>query len=445
MDMPVACHLNNRTACFYPKRAFHADNGTAECAAAGRYTDRIWMAKAVNSKYHHNALWQTATSEMGPQSYPAGFSAVCWYTGKSLFEQLGGGTPVGLLQTSVGGSPIEYWLPPPTAATSVTPASASPQPALTPQPPANVNACERDIPQCDNQYNDSFFFTDIVEQFVPYTIGALVWDQAERDVKCPVALAAYGCMQRLLTTSWRAAFRSPRAPFIAVQLPGYTAALNNGTGTYPGYVTAEMVFDMRLQQAQGTRGVPNASYVPTYDLSVPTSPYGSVHNVEKGPIGERIATQLMQALAGEPAAAAAAAAAAVFEGPRAISATAVFTKLRATTGGVYTITVEFQGGRAPFGTSGTKNCTSCCAGEHTLDFDVSMTRAAGVWVNGTHSRVDAETGRVSFEVSGVPQGQQPAVVRYTAASIFPQCALKSAEGLPALPFTLPITVSAVAS
>ena len=57
----------------------------------------------------------------------------------------------------------------------------------------NVNTCERDTPQCDDQYDDSWFFVDIVEQFVPYTIGALVWDQAERDVKCPVALAAYAC------------------------------------------------------------------------------------------------------------------------------------------------------------------------------------------------------------------------------------------------------------
>ena len=55
-----------------------------------------------------------------------------------------------------------------------------------------------------------------------------------------------------------------------------------------------MVFDMRLEQAAGCENVSAASYVATYDLSVPTSPYGSVHNVEKGPIGERIAAQLMQ-------------------------------------------------------------------------------------------------------------------------------------------------------
>ena len=85
------------------------------------------------------------------------------------------------------------------------------------------------------RYNDSFFFTDIVQQLVPATVSAVVWDQAERDVKCPQSTRAYACMQRLLATSWRERFASPRAVFVAVQLPGYTGALNNGTGHYPGY------------------------------------------------------------------------------------------------------------------------------------------------------------------------------------------------------------------
>jgi len=176
---------------------------------------------------------------------------VCWYSGKALFEKLGGATPVGLLQTSVGGSPIEYWLPP----------SAK----FNRNGTTNVNACESDRPQCDNKYNDTFFFTDIVTQLVPYTHGAMVWDQAERDVKCPTATSAYACMQALLATSWRREFKSASAAFVAVQLPGYTGALNNGTGSYPGYISAEMVWKMRLQQAKGAAAVPNASVVVTYD------------------------------------------------------------------------------------------------------------------------------------------------------------------------------------
>ena len=124
----------------------------------------------------------------------------------------------------------------------------------------------------------------------------MVWDQAERDVKCPTSLAAYACMQQLLATSWRTAFGSPHAAFVAVQLPGYTGQLSNGTGTYPGYITGEMVHAMRLEQALGAQRTTNASVVATYDLSCPTSPWGSVHNPDKAPVGARAAAQLTKLL-----------------------------------------------------------------------------------------------------------------------------------------------------
>lgn len=105
VDMPVACHETNRTECFVPKPKFYADNGTAEVAAADRYANKIFMIKAVSSKYEvvNKPHWQTASSDTGYLSFPGAYSAVCWYTGKALFEKLGGDTPVGLLQTSVGG------------------------------------------------------------------------------------------------------------------------------------------------------------------------------------------------------------------------------------------------------------------------------------------------------------------------------------------------------
>ena len=172
-------------------------------------------------------------------------------------------------------------------------------------------------------------------------------------------------MQRLLVRTWRNAFQSPFAPFVAVQLPGYTGVLSNGTGTYPGGITAEMVFNMRLQQAAGTCNISNASYIATYDLSVPTSPYGSVHNVEKGPIGARIATQLISALRGAP----------IMEGPRAVSARAHKSlPERSSVSSTFVVVVEFNGGTAPFAARDTKNCTTCCKGIHSLDFDVAGPR-----------------------------------------------------------------------
>ena len=39
----------------------------------------------------------------GENGTVAGFSAVCWYTGKAIFEQLSGTSPVGLIRAAVGG------------------------------------------------------------------------------------------------------------------------------------------------------------------------------------------------------------------------------------------------------------------------------------------------------------------------------------------------------
>ena len=408
---------------------FQADNGTAECAAApARYGGKISLVFATSSKYHHVPSWTGVdAASLGK------FSAVCWYTGKELFERLGGDTPVGLVTAAVGGSPIEYWLPPDSAGRP------------------NANECEIDRPQCDNQYNDSTFFVDIIGQLSPFAIGSIVWDQAERDVKCPVSVAAYACMQRALVAGYRQAFRSPRAPFVAVQLPGYTGALNNGTGTYPGYISAAMVFNMRLQQEAGARGVANASVVATYDRSCAASaqegcPFGSVHNVDKTAIGARVAASLHAMLAADSSA--------TTEGPRATSARVVgaYGRGRRATRRdglrTYEIEVSFAGGTMPLVAQPTKNCTTCCdadasaaAAAHgtTLDFDATWDGGAS-WVNASSSHRIAGGGIGSARVSiNVTLPSRPTGIRYTAASIFPQCALFNQEGLPALPFAMNIS------
>ena len=164
-----------------------------------------------------------------------------------------------------------------------------------------------------------------------------------------------------------------------------------------------------------------------------------MHNVQKGVIGERIAEQLLQLRfrrknGGK-----------VRVGPRALSA-----KLHKCSVGTlsasHTVVVTFDA--APR-MSGTKNCTVCCGGSapsgkrsdgHTLDFDASASKSGGPWVNGTGAVVDSTRGSVSFTVA-LPGGAAPKVVRYTAASIFPECALRGADELPALPFQMEISSS----
>jgi hypothetical protein len=415
---------------------FVADNGTAESAASARYAGKIFL-RSDSGHYgappgpvdpalaqNRRGTWYEPSNASLP-----GFSAACWYSGRALFDDrlAASETPLGLIVAAVGGSPIEYWMPP-------MPGS---------EPPGYFNnPCETDYPQCDNGKNDTQFYTEYIHKLVPYTLGGVLWDQAERDVKCPVALEAYPCMERYLISSWRELFNSSFA-FVGIQLAGYTAAMANGTGRYAGLsVTSEEVFRMRLQQEAGCDGVAGGcAVVPTYDLSCQTDnpevragdncPYGSVHQPDKPAIGKRVALELAkQLLSPAPAD--------VVAGPRAAHATAPSGAAWATS---KTVTVSFSGGSAPFSLGATRNCTTCCDGAknsgHTVGFDAS---SDGIhWVNGTDATPSGSGTRwtIAFKAAGL--ASPPTVVRYTAASIWPQCALYSAEGLPLFPFEMQVT------
>merc|ERR1719409_2366967 len=103
--------------------------------------------------------WKPASSEA--MQYPNKFSALCWFTGKKYFHELGGKVHVGLMHIAVGGTPIEYWL------------SAE-----------SIAKCEVDSPQCKDDLKDSVYYDGMVSPLQPYTIGAFVWDQAEADLRC---------------------------------------------------------------------------------------------------------------------------------------------------------------------------------------------------------------------------------------------------------------------
>eukprot|EP01052_Picozoa_sp_SAG31_P022030 SAG31_NODE_1733_length_7417_cov_1.994397_7_plen_358_part_00 len=351
-------------------------------------------------------MWNQALP--GTNGTVRGFSAVCWYTGVSLFEQLGGAVPVGLIAGSVGGSPIEFWLPSGHVNTS--------------------KACGIDAPPCDSGgtqgYSDSEFFERLIQPFMPYTLGAVVWDQAERDVHClPVngaenptenTIGRYACMEKELLSSWRAGFNSSFA-FVAIQLPGYLG----DCGTYTQCL--QNVFAMRIQQERPLRNELSAQICATYDLSCPFGvksdkcPFGSVHNVNKRPIGARIATQLRGLMLEQSL---------VTEGPKVLSVRAE----QAHNGSL--ITIMFKGGTEPFRFAGTQNCAVCCGSASLTSNDFDASSDGTKWMNSSSGARVIAGNSVTFHV----QVRRVTHVRYTANQAMPQCALYNQEQMPALPF-----------
>lgn len=387
MQMPVG--PNNRTG-------FNGANGTAESAAAGRYTGKIWLASAQRHAGWNNSgpsllVWNAVT----PNTLP-GFSAVCWYAGKSHYEYFGGKVPVGLMVGAVGGSPIEFWLP-----------------------KESIEICEIDDPPCDDKNNktDSQFFNQFIKPLQPYTIGTVIWDQGERDVHCfPPVLnrtGSYPCMEKQLIHNWQKGFNSSFI-FIAVQLPGYIGDCDPDFSDYKSCVPG--VFDMRLAQDKGVSVDKKSFIVPTYDQSCPygvktsVCPFGSVHPLNKTIVGSRIALHLRDNV--------------VADGPRVQQITTVNEF-----NGNFSVIVTFSGDSKPFKLEGTTNCDECCT---VSDFDVSAD--GKVWINGTVAQMISSSA-IRFSVA---LSEEPLIVRYTANRAFPQCAVYNQQLLPAFPFEMNI-------
>lgn len=394
MDMPVVGKFGS----------FQADNGTAEAAAAGRYAGGIWLWRQLRSK--QRAAWTAAS----PAAVKAGFSAVCWYTGKMHYERLEGLVPVGLIQASVGGSPIEAWL------------SAE-----------SISTCVTGKVQCTSSHPNSVYHNDQIVSLQPYTLGAIIWDQGERDLKCD-HLEWYPCMQRELAQSWRYEFLSVGVPFLVVQLPDYYDPDDPGAAGVPGYASmAEGLFKMRLAQEQGLVGAQPSASVASYDqscndLEFPQScPFGSVHNTHKQEVALRLVAQLARLMHGQ---------AIITDGPRARVATS-----HPVSSGGHSVTVGFLGGTQPFLLKPTRNCTECCDGSFGTaapgDFDVSHN--GSFWAPGTNVRMAGDDSIVFH--TELPHSEPPVLVRYTAGSNFTQCALYNAEGLPVWPFQLEISAT----
>jgi hypothetical protein len=371
------------------ERAFDADNATAEAAAAGRYTGKIQL-HARTSRYVNATEWYDVT----PESITS-FSAVCWYAGRDLWFHMGEKIPVGLIMNAVGAHPIEHWLG-----------------------PDQIRAClPESQPLCkDNMPNSKGWGKSIVPM-QPFTIGTMLWDQGEQNINCAEE-EYYPCLTEQLVTSYREQFNSS-FPFISVQLPGYAIGAQQAC-------EPSGQFAMRLAQDAGSESVENADTIPTYDYSCAMGktdgcPHGNVHNVHKQPIGARLALQIRRMSLGEDVNS---------QGPRISSATVA---LKAGTN--YRIQMKFDGTDSVH-MSPTRNCTTCCD-DSIGDFDVSVDGVT--WLN-TSAAVVQKSGAVKVEVDMLT-AVAPRVLRYTANRVYPQCAVLSMEGIPAMPFQMNLSAS----
>ncbi|CAK0871817.1 unnamed protein product [Prorocentrum cordatum] len=243
-------HMNRHYAAFGPQWAT-----TQNSLAAGEAF--VW----------HNLTSSAALPDRpdprGDLSPFAEFGATCLYFGVELADAMSaqglGSTPIGLIQSSVGGTQIEAWMSNETLARC---SDEAPSGGAVPQ-------------------NSGALYYGMVAPFVNYSVRGWVWYQGENNVYGDMGSsstgAGYGCQLPAMVNSWRAVWdAAPDALFGIVTLAADTS---EGRGWH--------MAGMRWSQTANYGVWPNPALPYTfgaqaYDLEEPWSMVGDGNKQEDG-------------------------------------------------------------------------------------------------------------------------------------------------------------------
>ncbi len=205
-----------------------------------------------------DATWEAAS----PQTV-GGFTAVGYFYARELHRELG--VPIGLINTSYGGTIVETWISREAMATE--PAF---QEALAVTAAVPVDSLHKAGP---NRY-PSLLFNAMVQPLIPYTIAGAIWYQGESNAS---RAYQYRTAFPLLIKDWRTRWAQGSFPFYFVQLASFKA---QGGTSANGSTWAE------LREAQTrTLSLPRTGQAITTDIGETND----IHPKNKQDVGKRLA------------------------------------------------------------------------------------------------------------------------------------------------------------
>jgi sialate O-acetylesterase len=380
-----------------------ANNASALIAeAAGRPDIRIFNPQysAQNMSQAQFVVQYAINWTVASPLAVGGFSAVAYLTAARLYDFYGGAIPIGIINTAVGGTMIQLWLPD-------SHLGDCPLPWI-PTPPWTL----------------SCWWNGMTAPVAhgPTDIAFFLWDQGENNVG---ERAYYECAFPTLIASWREALGNLLAPFYFVQLPEYIN--NNGTDL------------AELREGQlAALALPNVFFACTADNGDPLGVDTSIHTLNKKLVGDRLASAVLATHFNESI---------PYLSPRYVSAIN-----GGGTGLSATVTLNegpFVWVAPEFGPSAFSNSSWCPHNQLVQDISCawfSLLGSDGVWRNATDVAIASAT-TIVLSVPGAPAGittvatsngygDWPVVNVYTSAGGLP--------GLPLVPWT-PRNVTAGAS
>lgn len=230
------------------------DNSAEDIADAENYP-AIRMAttpllQAVTPQDDIAVTWQICSPQTAPD-----FSAVAYYFARNLSQALD--VPIGILQSSWGGSRIECWMS---------------REALAPFlkiKEKGINSTSYEI-EC---LRPTVMFNAMIHPLKEYTIRGFIWYQGCSNIG---QYATYDQRMKALADEWRQLWGSAELPFYFVEIAPYQ------------YGGRDLAAWLREAQHRAADLIPHSGFVSTADLVNPDEE-NCIHPSRKGEVGERLA------------------------------------------------------------------------------------------------------------------------------------------------------------
>lgn len=257
----IANANNDKLRFFHSEPQVHTNNAV--------YSEELLTRLKENRMYE--GQWAVCSSSSVPR-----MSAVGYYFGQKLQEHLG--VPVGIIHCALGGSEMLAWVPEKVVRKKYR-ACLGDGWLESKYISAWVRGRARKNmgvdPKSPHPYKPAYLFESGLSGWTNYPVAGVIWYQGESDAELQDMKQNTQLLTDLIN-SWRDAFKSPKLPFLMVQLP----RINDSTALRRYWP------EFRTVQANVAAEMPGVECMATVDLGSVNS---DVHPPRKVEVGERLA------------------------------------------------------------------------------------------------------------------------------------------------------------